>query len=558
MTRLTPTSLASADLSVVKTGPATVASGGNISYDLDVANNGPSTADNVSVIDTLPTGVTFVSVTPSNGGWTCSNNASISVTCDRATWASGASTTITVVVTAPVGSVTLTNDVTIGSATSDPIPANNDDSFDTVVGGVADLSVVKNGPATVTAGGEIDYTVDAANAGPTAAINVSVTDTLPAGVTFVSVTPSNGGWTCTNNGNVSVTCDRANWVSGATTTFTIIVRAPAQTTALTNNVAISSPTNDPDLTNNDDSVVTDVTGLADLSIVKTGPAQVDSGGPIRYRLAVDNAGPSNAVNVTVTDTLPAGVTFTSASGQGWTCTHAGNVTITCDRASLASGASAPVITVRVTAPTGPARLSNLASVTSSTVDPNPVNDSDTAPTRVRSGSGGHQPRADLSIVKTGPGQVNAGDTISYQIAVSNAGPHAAVNLRVTDNLPAGVTFVSAAGNGWSCDNNGNVTITCDRARLADGATAPDIIVTVRTPDTAQTLINHANVVAETSDPTANNNASSASTSLVPPGTNNGGELPHTGSNQPLLPIGIGLAFIALGALLSRSRVPSGR
>ncbi len=548
----------SADLSVVKTGPAAVSSGGTISYDLDVANNGPSSADSVSVTDALPPGVTFVSVNASNGGWTCNNTASISVTCDRPTWASGSTTTITVVVTAPVGFVTITNAVTIGSTTSDPVPANNDDSVDTVVGGVADLSVVKNGPATVTAGGEIDYTVDAANAGPTAAINVSVTDTLPAGVTFVSVTPSNGGWTCTNNGNISVTCDRANWASGATTTFTIIVRAPAQATTLTNTVAITSPTNDPDVTNNDDSAGTDVTALADLSLVKTGPAQVDSGASIRYQITVHNAGPSNAASVSVTDTLPAGVTFTSASGAGWTCTHAGNVTITCDRAALASGASAPVITVRVTAPTGPAHLTNLANVTSSTPDPNPVNDSDTAPTRVHSGSGGHPPRADLSIVKTGPAQVNAGDTISYEIAVSNAGPDTAINLRMTDTLPAGVTFVSAAGNGWSCDNNGNITITCDRARLADGATAPDITVTVRTPDTAQTLVNHANVVADTSDPTANNNASSASTALVPPGTNNGGELPHTGTNDPLLPIGVGLAFIALGALLSRSRVPSGR
>ena len=54
---------ASADLSIVKSGPATVVAGGSVSYSLVVANNGPSDAANLSVTDTLPAGVTFVSAT---------------------------------------------------------------------------------------------------------------------------------------------------------------------------------------------------------------------------------------------------------------------------------------------------------------------------------------------------------------------------------------------------------------------------------------------------------------------------------------------------------------
>ena len=57
------------------------------------------------------------------------------------------------------------------------------------------------------------YQITAANTGPSAASTVSVTDTLPAGVTFVTVSASNGGWSCSNAGNASVTCNRATWAS---------------------------------------------------------------------------------------------------------------------------------------------------------------------------------------------------------------------------------------------------------------------------------------------------------------------------------------------------------
>ncbi len=69
-----------------------------------------------------------------------------------------------------------------------------------------------------------------------------------------------------------------------------------------------------------------------------------------YSLVVVNNGPSDAANLSVADTLPAGVTFVSATGAGWTCTNVGNVSVTCTRPALAAGATAPTITVTVTAP----------------------------------------------------------------------------------------------------------------------------------------------------------------------------------------------------------------
>src|SRR3989441_699057 len=60
-------------------------------------------------------------------------------------------------------------------------------------------------------------------------------------------------------------------------------------------------------------------------------------------------------------------------------------------------------------------------------------------------------QADLSITKTdNPDPVNAGATLTYTVTVTNSGPSTAANVQVTDNLPAGVTFQSASGTGWTC------------------------------------------------------------------------------------------------------------
>ena len=316
---------------------------------------------------------------------------------------------------APGQGTTLTNTATITSTTSDPDPSNNTDSSDTTVDPSADLAVTKTAPANVTAGGTITYTVDAANNGPSNAANVTVTDTLPAGVTFVSVNASNGGWTCNNTGNVSVTCTRANWNAGASTTFTIIVDAPGQGGTITNTATISSTTPDPDTSNNTDTADTIVDASADLAITKTGPAAVTAGGTITYTLDATNNGPSDAANVTVTDTLPVGVTFVSvnASNGGWTCNNTGNVSVTCTRANWNAGA-ATTFTIVVDAPSQDATVSNVASLTSDTPDPDPSNDTDSVDTIVGAA-------ADLAIAKRGPAEVEPGATVQYRLQVTNNG-----------------------------------------------------------------------------------------------------------------------------------------
>ncbi len=116
---------------------------------------------------------------------------------------------------------------------------------------------------------------------------------------------------------------------------------------------------------------------ADLSLAKTADSPtVTQGDPIDYTLTVTNNGPSQALNVTVTDTLPAGVTFVSASGTGWSCNQAAG-TVTCTRPTLDPG-PAPPITIRVTATVNPSTLVNSATVSGSTTDPTGGNNASTA------------------------------------------------------------------------------------------------------------------------------------------------------------------------------------
>lgn len=129
----------------------------------------------------------------------------------------------------------------------------------------------------------------------------------------------------------------------------------------------------PSITGTSNSIV--VTPVADVSIAKAASAPLPYGAQnITYTLVVGNAGPSAATGVTVTDVLPAGSTFVSASPTGL-CS--GTSTITCSIASLASGATS-TITLVVAAPSGGGTVSNTATVSAAQSDPNSANNSSTA------------------------------------------------------------------------------------------------------------------------------------------------------------------------------------
>jgi N-acetylglucosamine-6-sulfatase len=121
-------------------------------------------------------------------------------------------------------------------------------------------------------------------------------------------------------------------------------------------------------------------GEADLSLTKVDSSDpVHIGEDLTYTLTVANAGPDPAEEVTVSDALPAGVTYLSTSASQGSCSEAEG-TVDCSLGTLASGANATVsLVVR---PGGPGALSNGATVSSSTADPNPADNADAETTEV--------------------------------------------------------------------------------------------------------------------------------------------------------------------------------
>jgi uncharacterized repeat protein (TIGR01451 family) len=137
------------------------------------------------------------------------------------------------------------------------------------------------------------------------------------------------------------------------------------------------------------------------------------------------------------------------------------------------------------------------------------------------------PSADLSLSLSAPGSVNAGATFDYTLTVSNAGPKAANTLTLTLNLPAGVTYQSASGSGWTCNHSAG-TVTCTATSLASGANTT-VTVNVTAPAQAGTLTATASVsAASPTDPVPANNSASAGTTVV--------VLPPTGGSQIFLPL----------------------
>jgi uncharacterized repeat protein (TIGR01451 family) len=421
----------------------------------NAATAGPTTGA-VAVTETVPTGLSLVSMTGT--GWTCAANS-----CSRAdVLAAGAgypAITVTVNVASNATSPVV-NTVSVSGGGSAAATAADS----TVIAAAAPaLSIAKSHLGNFTQGQNgATYTVSVSNgaaAGPTTGA-VSVTETLPAGLTLVSM--SGTGWSC-----AAATCSRADILTAGASypaiTVTVNVAANAAS-PLANTVTVSgggsagASATDPAIVNPNPAV---------LSIGKSHTGNFTQGqAAATYTLLVANAAGAGATNgaVTVTETLPAGLALVSMSGTGWTC-----VASSCSRTDvLPAGAVYPAITVTVNVAVNAASpLVNVASVsgggsaTASAADPTIV----------------LVPLPALSVVMSHAGNFSQGQNGAlYTVTVSNrpGGAPTSGAVTVTEAPPAGLTLVSMAGTGWTCSG-----ASCSRAdALPAGATYPAIAVTV--------------------------------------------------------------------------------
>ena len=184
----TTTIIANIDLAVTKSQSSdTPSAGANLTYTIGVVNNGPSSATNVQLTDTLPVTVSLWTVTATQGS--CQTGAPITCTLGTIAPLTGVTATVVVTVNDAITGTQISNVANVSAQETDTDQANNTDAVTATVYTVGDVSIVKTGSAvTVVAGTSMVYTLTASNNGPSLVTNVVITDDLPGGVTAISAT----------------------------------------------------------------------------------------------------------------------------------------------------------------------------------------------------------------------------------------------------------------------------------------------------------------------------------------------------------------------------------
>jgi uncharacterized repeat protein (TIGR01451 family) len=397
----------SADLAITNTpsSPA-VAAGSNYTLTAVVINQSAFAAAMPTFMETIPLNTTFVSLV-SPAGWTCSTPTAggtglLFCKTTAATMPGGAIASFPIVLNVNAGTPSGTQvagTANVSSSTPDPNPTNNSATGTITVAsaGQVDLAVTSTAtPNPVSEGNNITYTQSVVNNGPVASTNATFTEAIPANTTLVSF-PTPASWTCTptiavgGTGTFNCTLNVGQTIAvNGTVSFPLVVKVNPTTppgTIITNTPTVSSTAGDPNSANN--SATTSVTvaspSQADVSILKTAsPEPVNQGTNLTYTLQVTNGGPAVAQGVTVTDPLPGEVTYTSSFTSQGSCAIAVG-TVTCTLGSLSVGSTA-VITINVNATTfsSASTSENTATVSSTTSDPNLLNNSSTSISDIQS------------------------------------------------------------------------------------------------------------------------------------------------------------------------------
>ena len=240
-------------LRLTASAPAAVSHGQSFAYTFALVNPGNvGPATGVTLSDPLPTGVSLVSATPTQG--TCSAVGGV-VNCALGTLSSGATATVTVTVAAPSVPAVLVNTATVTANEVDPAPGDNAARATTYVD-PADLSVTGTAsPDPVVAGQVQAFTMSVQNVGPTAATGVQLSNPLPSGVTFQSASPSQGS--CALSGR-TVTCSLGALGVGGSATVTFALVPSLNVVGITDTAIVSGNQVDQNSANNTATVQTTV------------------------------------------------------------------------------------------------------------------------------------------------------------------------------------------------------------------------------------------------------------------------------------------------------------
>ena len=382
---------------------------------------------------------------------------------------------------------------------------------------------ISNTPSAASAkpGEQITYTLQAENRGLTTSNSTTITDMLPAGLSYVS---NDGG--CDVSALPTVSCGLGSLLGGEARTIHIVTQLTAGSAAVTDTATIFGPLPDPESANDTASATTTVEPVSDLAITKTaGASVVKTGERLSYTIAVKDNGPSPSSSETVTDTLPPGLTYVSDTGG---CDTSALPTITCELGPLASGATTSVEVVTEVQGGPGSTIKNAAQVGGPNPDPEPGNDGSSTSTSVVPFA------ADLALqdsASTSGGPVKVGDPITYALTVTDNGPDASPETVVTDELPAGLIYVSDDGG---CRTSALPKVECDLGTLVSGESKTVHIVTRVASIDGGPIRDFSTVSGGRPDPIPTNNVASAETAVASAGTSSlpGPPSPGAGTSKP--------------------------
>ncbi|MEN0130093.1 MAG: hypothetical protein AAGC49_11690 [Brevundimonas sp.] len=321
------TATADVDLSVTKSGPATVNAGGQVQWQIVASNDDTNPVDDAVLTDTLPAGIT-------NATWTCTSaRQAVCPTPASGTVTGGTldvplsmlrdeSATITITGTASdsVAGTSIVNTASITAASRTELTTDDNTATATTrVRALPDLTpTVDVTVDPIVYGQPVTWTVDVDNLTPPDgdAPDARVTVTVPPLIDRASITAPSG---CTAVAD-GFDCDLGTVVGGGTVLLSFTGDATediALCTAGTStfSATVSTSLTDADPSNDTDSAAVPCVVPVDLSIVKSGPAQVRVGDDVDYTIVATNDGAYPSAPTTVTDDLPATLT-----GATWTCT----------------------------------------------------------------------------------------------------------------------------------------------------------------------------------------------------------------------------------------------
>jgi uncharacterized repeat protein (TIGR01451 family) len=532
----------SADMAVTDAGsPNPVAAAANITYTQVVTNNGPSAADNATVVAIIPANTTFVSIA-APVGWTCLSpgvGGTGNVVCTNVNMLALTAGTFTLVVKVNSGTANgtvITGKVSVASSAVDPISSNNTATVTTLVGTAGPNLTVTDvaSPNPVLAGANITYTQVVTNTGSSAATNGTFSEATPTNTTFVSITPP-AGWTCT--GFPAVPCQNPSVGAGVSGTFTVVYQVAAGTasgTIITDLVTVNATNQSFGASS---AVATDIVGTAaqaDLALsTAASPSTVLAGNDISYTQTVTNNGPGAASAANFTEATPPNTTFQSVvAPAGWTCTTpavGGTGNVTCTNPTVAAGATADIIVVVNVAPTVvAATITATSTVSATTSDPTLANNSTSVVTNVNID-------CNLTVTNSGsPSPVTAGSNITYVQTIFNHGPANCSTATFTEATPANTTFQSVAvvtsgGGTWTCPNS--APVSCTNPSVPPGSTGTiTAIYKVIAGTTAGTIISDTDTGATPTHDT--NTADNSATVTIAVASGAQADLSVTNSGSP--------------------------